>query len=444
MRTHYITRIADIFRKVTAPYSCDPDSAFMEYMTKSVLVFLTLLSAVFLIIALAGWSVRLIPADTMIIILIMGLLFLAGWVLAHKGRWKEGSIIPPAILFASAVYGNIIGGIDAPAMIIYVLAILLVAVLRGIRDMYWALAFSLLAYLSTGIAHRYGYLTAVRSARTFFINRVTITLAVMTGIALLIRFLIIQFRTALLQARTEISERKAAEDALRDSEKKYRELVQNSNSIILRINMRGEITFWNEFAEIFFGYKSSEILGKNVINTIVPETDQKGKDMRVLIRNLLKSPEDLLSNENENMTKTGKRVWIAWANRPIRNREGEVTEILCIGNDITERRLAQDEKERIQTQLIHAQKMEAIGTLTSGLAHDFNNILGGIMGSLSLLDLLLKEEPGSRADKAGDYIKIAIESSQRASEMIHQLLLLSRKQDIKLSPVDINDALAHV
>ncbi|MGL4371017.1 MAG: response regulator, partial [Spirochaetota bacterium] len=90
------------------------------------------------------------------------------------------------------------------------------------------------------------------------------------------------------------------------------------------------------------------------------------------------------------------------------------------------------------------QKMEAIGTLTSGLAHDFNNILGGIMGSLSLLDLFLKEQPAGRMEKAEDYIKIAVESSKRASEMIHQLLLLSRKQDIKLSPVDINDALAHV
>ncbi|MBE9547556.1 MAG: response regulator [Proteobacteria bacterium] len=80
--------------------------------------------------------------------------------------------------------------------------------------------------------------------------------------------------------------RKRAEEALRASEEKYRELVQNANSIILRRDPEGHITFFNEYAQKFFGYTEDEILGENVVGTIVPETDASGRDLKAMIEDV--------------------------------------------------------------------------------------------------------------------------------------------------------------
>ena len=425
-------------------HSDTPETALMEYMTKMMMFFLSAGCLPFFLLSLAAWIFGIIPSDTVFLLLLMNSLFFAGLLLARYGHWRFSSLIPPVTVYAAAVYGNYIGGVDAPAMLIYVLAIIIVAALRGIRDMYIAIAFSLAAFISVGLAHKYGIITQLRSGQSHFWNRIIIACATITAISLLVRFLIIQFRNTLNKARDEISERIAAEKALMVSEKNYRELVQNANSIILRINMQGKITFCNEFAEKFFGYSSEEITGKHIVGTIIPETESTGRDLRRMMEDLIRFPDDYSSNENESITRYGKRVWIAWANKPVTDSDGNLTELLCIGNDITEQRRALEEKERIQAQLIHAQKMEAIGTLTSGLAHDFNNILGGIMGSLSLLDILISKEKIKEKEKTDRYIRMAIDSSRRASDMIKQLLILSRRQEIALSPVDINLCLKHV
>ena len=249
----------------------------------------------------------------------------------------------------------------------------------------------------------------------------------------------------LLQATVrDISDRKEAEQALVQSEARYRELVENANSIILRMDMNGNITFFNRFAEKSFGYDREEIIGWNVLGTIIPTRESNGMDLAAMLDSILKEPQKYKSNENENIKKDGTRVWVAWANRAIRDENGNIRELLCIGNDITERKISEREREAIQAQLMHAQKMEAVGTLAGGLAHDFNNVLGGIMGSLNMLQVLMGNEPPSQDDSIKRYIDIAFESSMRAADMIKQLLTLSRKQEMKLAPVDINLSLKHV
>jgi PAS domain S-box-containing protein len=126
------------------------------------------------------------------------------------------------------------------------------------------------------------------------------------------------------------------------SEAKYRELVESANSIIMRRDVTGHITFFNEFAQDFFGYSKDEILGRNVIGTIVPEVERSGRDLKEMIEDIGKHPERYTNNENENMRANGERVWIAWTNKPIRDEHGQITEILCIGNDITERKRAEN------------------------------------------------------------------------------------------------------
>ncbi|MGA3116470.1 MAG: PAS domain S-box protein [Syntrophobacteraceae bacterium] len=146
-------------------------------------------------------------------------------------------------------------------------------------------------------------------------------------------------RTA--QLRQEILDRELAEESLRHSEQKYRELVENANSIILRMDVLGRVTFFNEFAQKFFGYEERELLGRSVIGTIVPETETGGRDLVQMIRELASHPERFERSENENVRRNGERVWIAWTNKPVRDQSGRLTGILCIGNDITELKSAE-------------------------------------------------------------------------------------------------------
>ena len=82
----------------------------------------------------------------------------------------------------------------------------------------------------------------------------------------------------------------------------------------MRRDIDGRITFFNEFAQDFFGYRKEEILGKMSIGTIVPEVERSGRDLKEMIEDIGKHPERYTNNENENMRANGERVWIAWTN----------------------------------------------------------------------------------------------------------------------------------
>lgn len=146
--------------------------------------------------------------------------------------------------------------------------------------------------------------------------------------------------TSLLLAAT-VAERAEAEKSLRESEIQYRELVENANSIIVKLAADGTITFFNEFAEIFFGYNQEEILGKNAVGTIIPVTDLEGNNLELVYNEILQNPDRFTSYENENISRNGDRVWVSWANKPLVDAAGELLGILCIGTDITDRRKAE-------------------------------------------------------------------------------------------------------
>jgi PAS domain S-box-containing protein len=142
----------------------------------------------------------------------------------------------------------------------------------------------------------------------------------------------------ILLAIEDITERRRLKSLLEGNEAKYRELVQNANSIILKMDPEGKVTFFNEFAQMFFGYTEEEMLGRSVVGTIISETASSGLDPDFMIKDIGINPEKFITHENENMLRNGERVWVAWTNKAIRDGNGKVIEILCIGNDITERR----------------------------------------------------------------------------------------------------------
>lgn len=148
--------------------------------------------------------------------------------------------------------------------------------------------------------------------------------------------------------KAEIADRKKAEAAIRRSETKYRELVQNANSIILRMDTKGKITFFNEFAQSLFGYAEDEIIGLHGVGTIIPEKDSNGRSMRKIMEKIAKSPEEYEYYEVENMRRNGERVWVAWTNKAVRNTDGDIVEYLCIGHDITKAKAAEQEMARMR------------------------------------------------------------------------------------------------
>ncbi|MBN2125465.1 MAG: PAS domain S-box protein, partial [Deltaproteobacteria bacterium] len=146
---------------------------------------------------------------------------------------------------------------------------------------------------------------------------------------------------------------------LRSSERKYRELVMLANSIILRWSRDGRITFLNEFGQRFFGYTEAEILGGHVVGTIVPNNESTGRDLRPMMEEILAEPQKFERNINENMRCNGERVWIDWTNKAVLDEQGQISEILSIGSDVTDRMHAEEQIHRLNDELRrHAEVLE--------------------------------------------------------------------------------------
>ncbi|OKY75370.1 MAG: hypothetical protein BM485_08880 [Desulfobulbaceae bacterium DB1] len=357
-------------------------------------------------------------------------------------------------------------------------------------------------------------------------------------------------------AKEEVKRRKA-EEALLESERNYRMLIEGANSIVLKWDTDGMITYLNPFGLQFFGFSREEIIGKNVMGTIVPETETTGRDLRFMIEDIMTNPLQYKNNFNQNMKKSGELVWISWTNEPIVDSAGRFVEIQSIGNDLTalkkaeealqesegkykmvaeatsdviyeyqvdEQRLnyvsphcvdilgytaeelmadyggddfvvarddvdevrrktreifagngltmsreyrvicrdggikyvadsatlIRDEMGRVQRiigslkdisrqkdleeKLRRAEKMEAIGTLAGGVAHDLNNILSGLVSYPDLLLMGLSEESPIR-----NTVLTIKKSGEKAAAIVNDLLTLARRGVTVRKVVNINN-----
>jgi len=230
----------------------------------------------------------------------------------------------------------------------------------------------------------------------------------------------------------DVTVTKKAQTDLRRSEEKYRLLVENANSIILRIDRQARITFFNEFAQSFFGYTEKEIVGRSVFGTIMPTEFTVGDSPEKLIDRIIAHPEKFANIEFQNIRRTGAKVWISWTNKQVETAEG-AKEMLWVGNDITyikkiqqDLRKAHDEMEmrvwertaelaeankKLQSEitdkqkaeqqlaaayaelqethrkLIQTEKLAALGRFSSGIAHEIKNPLGIIIGGAEYLQM---------------------------------------------------------
>ena len=140
----------------------------------------------------------------------------------------------------------------------------------------------------------------------------------------------------------DVTEERRMARELRESEEKYRELVENARTIIVRWDRDGTIRFMNEYGLELFGYEEDEIVGRHV-SMLVPDVASDGVHLGDLADAIIRRPEDYWINENENIAKDGTRYWVSWSNRLIRDEDGEVQGIMAIGVDRTAQRRAEEQ-----------------------------------------------------------------------------------------------------
>ncbi len=224
----------------------------------------------------------------------------------------------------------------------------------------------------------------------------------------------------------DITARKKAEDALKDREKQYRDLIESVNSIIVGLDDQGRVTFLNAYGRNILGYDSEELFTRGLIGTVIsPEVIDQGR-VTSFIEHIAEHPDQYREREMEHIRRSGEKIWVSWSIRVLYDAEGRFTGLLCVGNDITQRKKLEDEVRQ-------AQKMEAIGTLAGGIAHDFNNILAAIIGFTEMVEEDLP--PDSRNRRQTQKILTA---ASRGADLVRQILAFSRKTDLAKEPLHIS------
>ncbi len=232
----------------------------------------------------------------------------------------------------------------------------------------------------------------------------------------------------------DITEHKKAEEALKESEEKYRELVERANDGIIIIQDK-LIKFANSYALQMGGYTMEQIINKPFTDYLHPDDCNRVIEYYKKRLRGEKVPSVYKASIKH---KNGEKIPIE-INAGIINYKGRPADFVILRN-ITERVRAEEERKNLQEQLFQAQKMESIGRLAGGIAHDFNNILTGIMGYAELLKLQFPDISTSEG-KAADVI---LRGTERAADLTRQLLGFARGGKYNPIPLNINDVIKEV
>jgi two-component system cell cycle sensor histidine kinase/response regulator CckA len=223
----------------------------------------------------------------------------------------------------------------------------------------------------------------------------------------------------------DLTERRRAEADLRQSEERYRDLVENAHDIIYSHDLQGNYTSINQAGERITGYTREESLALNLAQSVAPEDLPKAREM--LRRKI--AGEKVTAYEMQIIAKDGHRVAIE-ANTKLVYQDGIPVGVQGIARDVTERK-------QLEEQFRQSQKMEAIGQLAGGVAHDFNNLLTAINGYSSLA--LQRLEDGHPIKS---YLEEVKKAGDRAANLTRQLLAFGRKQILQPLALNLNSVVA--
>jgi PAS domain S-box-containing protein len=207
-------------------------------------------------------------------------------------------------------------------------------------------------------------------------------------------------------------------------------LVQNvTDYAIYMLDPAGIVSSWNAGAARFKGYRAEEIIGEHFSRFYTEEDRAAGKPARALQAAL---EEGRFEAEGWRVRQDGTRFWASVVIDPIRDERGRHVGFAKITRDLTERKAAQEALEQSREQFFQAQKLEAIGRLTGGVAHDFNNILAAIMGSLGLAQRRM-----AQGEDITRFLDNAMQAAKRGATLTQRMLAFARKQELQLEPVDV-------
>jgi PAS domain S-box-containing protein len=228
----------------------------------------------------------------------------------------------------------------------------------------------------------------------------------------------------------DVTDKRRAHEALTESERRFRLLVQGvTDYAIFMLSPQGEVTNWNLGAARIKGYEASEVIGTHFRRFYTPEDAARGMPERGL---QIAAQEGRYETEGWRIRKDGSRFWANAVIDAIRDEDGKLVGFAKITRDVTERKAAQEQLESTRAALLQSQKMEAIGKLTGGVAHNFNNVLQVLRGNLELLERHHSHDAWSseRLDKA-------IEAVEHGAKLASQLLAFGRRQALEPRVMDL-------
>jgi PAS domain S-box-containing protein len=244
-----------------------------------------------------------------------------------------------------------------------------------------------------------------------------------------------------LRLENEIAERKRAELALRESEERYRQIARCVPDLIWTMDLSGRFTYANSAVERTHGYTVEEFLKLNFRDTSSPKTAATHAAMIEKELAEAASPQydrnTIRTFESEELRKDGSALLVEVSAVFLWSDDGKPAGIIGTTRDITERKRAQEEKEKLEAQLFQAQKMESVARLAGGVAHDFNNMLGVIIGRAEMaLDTDISND-GLRRN-----LHEILKAGQRSADLTRQLLAFARKQTAVPKILDLNDTIS--
>jgi PAS domain S-box-containing protein len=228
-----------------------------------------------------------------------------------------------------------------------------------------------------------------------------------------------------------MNKRKAADDALREGEEKYRTILESIEEGCFETDINSNLTFFNNPFLIILGYSRDELLGVNTVKYTLPDTAAKMKRITERLRETGK-PENV--TDYDIIRKDGSNVSLELSVSLRKDQDGLPMGYRGVLRDVSERKQTEEEKHKLENQLQQASKMESIGTLAGGIAHDFNNILMGIQGNASLM-LLKIESDHPNYEKIKNIEKYV----QNGTELTKQLLGFARRGKYLIKATDLNE-----
>jgi two-component system cell cycle sensor histidine kinase/response regulator CckA len=222
-----------------------------------------------------------------------------------------------------------------------------------------------------------------------------------------------------LSVITDVTERKRAEEALRLERNRAQEYLDIAGVILVGVNENGEISLMNRKGYEVLGYQEGELVGQNWFDTCLPS--QIADEVKSVFQELMSGNiKPMEYYENSVLTASGEERCIAWHNAMLTDESGSIVGTLSSGEDITERKRAEDEKHKLEEKMQQVQKLKSLGVLAGGIAHDFNNLLMGVLG---VADLASHEVPST--SPVHQHLEQIQKASRRATDLCRQMLAYS-------------------